>query len=106
MTFLIVTGLGAALVFALAFFGYQRTGSPSALISGGIGAALMALGIAITWSGQSRWMAFIPCAIVTFAFLARGMVSLKKNPKAAPLILTIAGVAAATGLLALFVPMV
>lgn len=105
MAYPIVISAGAILVLLLAFIGYKRTGSPSALISGSIGAALILLGMAITWTGQSRWMTVLPCVIVTLAFAARGTVSAKKKAPAAALIFTIAVVAALTGVAALFVPL-
>jgi len=102
--FAIVVGIGAALIFILAFYGYRRTGSPSALISGTIGTALIVLGMAITLAGQPSWMTALPCFIVAFAFAGRGFASRRKKAPAASLILLIATIALVTGLLSLVVP--
>ncbi len=99
-----VVGVGALVVFVLAFLGYKRTGSPSALISGSLGAALMLLGLGISLSGRPHLMAAIPCFIVALAFAARGMVAKKKGSSAASLILSIAAVAALAGVGALLIP--
>lgn len=89
----------ALVVLILAIRGWKMSGSPTAIISGGIGAVLIALAAVIEWQGIRTPPAFLLPLAVSVSFAARGFVARKKlaaRPELRPvvsLIMTIAIIA-------------